>query len=198
MWYSFRVLIIFTQFGIYLMNKAVFLDRDGVIIEEEHYLSDPDKIRLVPGASEAIKRLRDAGYLTVMTTNQAGVARGYYEEADAVRVNERLKSLLEDAGAGLDGIYLCPHHPDHSGECDCRKPAPGMLLQASRDLDIDFSASYMIGDKLSDIGAAKAAGCAGSVLVLTGHGKEFEAKAAAAGQKITASIIEAVDFILAD
>tara|TARA_B100000609_G_C17152088_1_gene401459 strand:+ start:96 stop:638 length:543 start_codon:yes stop_codon:yes gene_type:complete len=180
------------------MNKAVFLDRDGVIIEEEHYLSDPDKIRLIPGAPEAIKRLRDAGYLTVMTTNQAGVARGYYEEADAIRVNERLKTLLEDAGAGLDGIYLCPHHPDHSGDCYCRKPAPGMLLQAGKDLDIDFSASYMIGDKMSDIGAADAAGCADAFLVLTGHGKEHEARARQADKKITASIVEAVDYILAD
>lgn len=178
------------------MNKAVFLDRDGVIIEEEHYLSDPDKIRLIPGAVEAIKRLRDAGYLAVVTTNQAGVARGYYEEADAVKVNERLKLMLESAGAGLDGIYMCPHHPDHSGDCYCRKPAPGMLLQAIKDLNIDCADSYMIGDKMSDIGAADAAGCADAFLVLTGHGQEHEARAIQANKKITASIVEAVDYIL--
>jgi D-glycero-D-manno-heptose 1,7-bisphosphate phosphatase len=178
------------------MNKAVFLDRDGVIIEEEHYLCEPEKIRLIPGAEDAIKRLRNAGYMIVIITNQAGIARGYYEEADAIKVNDHIKKLLADAGVKIDGIYMCPHHPDHSGECDCRKPAPGMLLQAAQDLAIDCSASYMIGDKMSDLGAAFAAGCAGAVLVLTGHGKEHETEASESGQKITASIVEAVDYLL--
>ena len=178
------------------MNKAVFLDRDGVIIEEEHYLSDPEKIKLISGAAAAIKRLCDAGFMIVVTTNQAGIARGYYEEADAIRVNERIRELLAADGVRIDGIYLCPHHPDHSGECDCRKPAPGMLLQAAKDLDIDCSISYMIGDKMSDIGAAEAAGCAGSVLVMTGHGKEYEAAARKTGQITALSIVEAVDHIL--
>jgi D-glycero-D-manno-heptose 1,7-bisphosphate phosphatase len=156
-------------------RRAVFLDRDGTVAEEVGYVNHASRIRLLPGSAEAVRRLRDAGFLAVIVTNQAGVARDYFEEFVVQQANRRLEELLQQEGAALDGIYYCPHHPREGAppyrqDCQCRKPRPGMLRQASEDLGIDLSRSYMVGDGLVDVGAARAAGVV-PVLVLTGYGR---------------------------
>jgi D-glycero-D-manno-heptose 1,7-bisphosphate phosphatase len=151
-------------------RRAVFLDRDGVVVEDVGYLRSPDQLRLLPGAAEAIRRLREAGYLAIVVTNQSGVARGYFGEEDVRRAHAALEEMLRAAGTKLDAIYYCPHHPTE-GEppyrvaCSCRKPEPGMLLQAAADLGIDLKASALIGDKPSDVEAAHRAGCRAALVV---------------------------------
>ncbi len=159
-------------------RDAVFLDRDGTLIEEVHYLSHPEQVRLIPAAADAVRRLNDAGVLVVVVTNQSGVARGYFPENCVREVHDRVSLLLAERGAKIDAFYHCPHHPTEGvGEyrvaCACRKPKPGMLLAAARDLDIALTASWMIGDKPCDAEAGHAAGCR-TLLVRTGHGKELE------------------------
>lgn len=145
---------------------AVFVDRDGTVIEEVNYLSDIRDLKPFDGAGSALQMLRDAGFLVVLITNQSGVARGYFTE-DFVRLtHERLQEMI---GFRFDGIYYCPHGPDDG--CRCRKPEPGMIEQAALELGIDISASYMIGDKPADIELAARAGMKG-VLVTTGYGRE--------------------------
>jgi D-glycero-D-manno-heptose 1,7-bisphosphate phosphatase len=158
-------------------REAVFLDRDGTLIEEVNYLSSPEQVRLIPGAADAVRRLNDACVLVVVVTNQAGVARGYFPESRVGEVHARLAALLAEHGAHIDAFYHCPHHPTagvgaYRVACDCRKPKPGLLLTAARELDIDLSRSWMIGDKLCDAAAGEAAGCR-SILVRTGHGREL-------------------------
>jgi len=145
-------------------RRAVFLDRDGVLIEDVGYLSEPGAVALLPGAAEAVAALRDAGWRVVVITNQSGVARGMLTEARLAEIHARLRELLAVEGAEIDGLYYCPHHPDGDVEayrrsCDCRKPAPGLLRAAARELEIGLSASWMVGDKASDIAAGAAAGC---------------------------------------
>ena len=152
------------------MNKAFFIDRDGVIVVETDYLGDPNHVEIIPGAVEAIKAIKTAGYLAIVVSNQSGVARGYYSESDVDLVNQRIAEILAEQGANIDAFYHCPHHPKFSGECSCRKPEPGMLLTAAKDHRIDPAKSYMIGDKISDVNAGQNAGCAASVLIKTGHG----------------------------
>lgn len=151
------------------MKPAVFLDRDGTVIEEVGHLGQPDGVVVLPGVPEALRRLRGSGFALVVVTNQAGVARGLFDEAAVAAVNSRTAELLEAEGIRLDGMYHCPHHPDFTGPCDCRKPAPGMLRRAARDLGLDLERSWMVGDHPSDAGAARAAG-ARPVIVRTGHG----------------------------
>lgn len=151
------------------MRPAVFLDRDGTVIEEVGYLGDPDGVEILPGIPQALRKLSEAGFALVLVTNQAGVARGYFTDADVRAVNGRTAELLEAEGVTLDGMYHCPHHPDISGPCDCRKPAPGMLLEAAKEHSLDLQRSWMVGDHPSDAGAGRAAG-ARPVMVRTGHG----------------------------
>ena len=141
------------------MKQAFFLDRDGVINVEVDYLSDPDKAELIPGVPEALREIHAHGFLAIVVTNQSGVARGMYTQNEVNAVHRRIDELLAAAGAKVDGWYFCPHHPKHTGPCDCRKPAPGMLLQAAKDFNIDLSQSWMVGDGRHDISAGKAAGC---------------------------------------
>ena len=150
-------------------KPAVFLDRDGTINEEVEYLSDPGDLRLIAGAAGAIRLLNVAGMPAVVVSNQAGVGRGYFSEESVRAVNEELAKRLAAKGARLDAIYYCPHHPDEG--CACRKPEPGMLLQAAREQGLDLQRSYMVGDKVSDLDAGRRAGCR-TVLVLTGYGAE--------------------------
>jgi D-glycero-D-manno-heptose 1,7-bisphosphate phosphatase len=157
-------------------RPAVFLDRDGTIVLERNYLADPDRVELVPGGAAAMRRLHDAGFALVIVTNQSGIARGLYKEADYLRVQERLTSLLAGDGVELAGVYHCPHHPDFTGPCDCRKPAPGLFLRASADLDIDLTRSFFVGDRIKDIQPALIWGARG-ILVGTGYGKEEQARA---------------------
>jgi D-glycero-D-manno-heptose 1,7-bisphosphate phosphatase len=157
-------------------GRAVFLDRDGTINEEVSYLSRVEDIRLVPGASEGIKRLARSGFRIVVVTNQSGVARGYFDEERVMEINSALASMLAEQGAPVHGWYFCPHHPDaaverYRLECHCRKPAPGLIEQAAGEMAIDCQESFMIGDAIRDVEAGIRAGCR-SVLVRTGHGME--------------------------
>jgi heptosyltransferase-2 len=158
-------------------QPAAFLDRDGTIIEDLGYLGDPAGIRFLPGAVEALRALQQAGFQLVLVTNQAGVARGLISEADVRRVNDRLAALLTEAGVHLDGIYSCPHHPEYGPpeyrrDCDCRKPKPGMIQRAIRDLGLDPARSVVIGDHLSDAALARAFPGMRGVMLRTGHGAE--------------------------
>jgi heptosyltransferase II len=155
---------------------AVFLDRDGTINEEVGYLSREEDLKLIPGAAEGLCLLNQHALKTVVVSNQSGVARGYLSLDQVREIHQRLEDLLEEKGAYLDGIYFCPHHPEigeppYRALCDCRKPQDGMLRTAARDLDLDLSSSYVIGDHLSDVVLGKRMGMK-SILVLTGHGRE--------------------------
>lgn len=155
-------------------RRAVFLDRDGTINVEKDYLYRVEDFEFIPGVPEAIRRLNDAGFLVVVVSNQSGVARGYFGVQEVEQLHRHMLTELALRGARIDGIYYCPHHPTQGTgeflrECGCRKGSPGMLLDAARDLGIDLSASFMVGDKRADIEAGCAAGCR-SLLVLTGHG----------------------------
>lgn len=153
------------------LRPAAFLDRDGTIIVEREYLARPEDVQLIPGAAQALKRLADAGFALVVVTNQSGIARGLYGEEDYRAVQERLADLLRQAGVTLDGDYHCPHHPDYTGPCDCRKPAPGLFLRAARELGLDLGASVYIGDRLRDVLPGLERG-GRAFLVRTGYGRE--------------------------
>lgn len=159
------------------MKRAVFIDRDGTINFEKEYLFRAEECELIPGTAQAIHLLNDAGYLVVVVTNQSGVARGYYTEEDVHLLHRHISAELGKSGARVDGWFYCPHHPEGRGSyalpCRCRKPQPGMLLEAARRLDIDLESSFMIGDKLADVQAGHAAGCR-AFLVRTGYGREEE------------------------
>lgn len=155
------------------LRPAVFLDRDGTLIEEKDYLADPDGVEVIPGTYEALAELRAAGFHLVTVTNQAGIARGYYTDDDYRAVAARLDEMLAEAGTPVDDTRYCPHHPDVTGPCACRKPATGMYLAAAADLGIDLRASYYVGDKVSDVLPALELEGQG-ILVRTGYGREHE------------------------
>jgi histidinol-phosphate phosphatase family protein len=153
-------------------RPAVFLDKDGTLVRDVPYNVDPALIELGPGAETALPRLARRGYELVVVSNQSGIARGYFEETAMRRVEKRLRELLDDMGVPLAGFYYCPHLVDgtvrqYAVQCECRKPKPGLLLQAARDLDLDLAASWMIGDILDDVEAGRRAGCR-SILLLNG------------------------------
>jgi len=162
------------------MQRAVFLDRDGTINLEKEYLYRIDEFEFVPGAPEAIRLLNEAGFMVVVVTNQSGVARGYYTEEDVETLHRYISRELARHGARIDAWMYCPHHPSGRGSyslsCSCRKPMPGMLLEAARRFTIDLEQSVMIGDKLADVEAALAAGCR-PILVRSGYGAEEELRA---------------------
>jgi histidinol-phosphate phosphatase family protein len=151
------------------MTKAVFLDRDGTINEEVDYLSELEQLMILPRSAEAIKLLNQHGFKTVIVTNQSGVTRGYFSIQKLEEINNHLKNELLKEGAVIDAIYYCPHHPDDG--CGCRKPKTGLLENAAEELDIDFASSYIVGDRLNDLGTGKKVKC-GTVLVLTGYGAD--------------------------
>jgi D-glycero-D-manno-heptose 1,7-bisphosphate phosphatase len=154
--------------------RAVFVDRDGVINEELGHVDRPERFRLLPGAAQGLRLLRAAGWKLVVVTNQAGIARGLYTQADYERLTAHMHAVLRDEGVTLDAVYHCPHHPS-AGQgalrlaCACRKPAPGMLLRAATELGLSLGASVIVGDKRSDIEAGRAAGVGRCVLVRSGH-----------------------------
>ena len=186
-------------------GRVVFLDRDGTVNVETHYLHRPQDVRLLPGAAEGISRLNAGGFQVVVVSNQAGIGRGYYTEKDFQAVNRRLNELLGEKGAHIDGFYFCPHHPEAGiGEyrraCRCRKPGTGMFEEAEKTFAVDQAHSYMIGDKRIDAQAGHNFGLR-SVLVATGYGQEEAAQAEKEGTAKTdydfyaASIKEAADWI---
>lgn len=145
-------------------RPAAFFDRDGVLNIDHGYVSHPRAVDVHAGAGAALRKLRDAGFMIVVVTNQSGIARGMFTEDDLAAVNAALVEQLAREGAIVDAIYYCPHHAEGSvasfkRSCDCRKPGPGMLLAAANDHDIDLADSFMVGDTLSDIEAGEAAGC---------------------------------------
>lgn len=156
-------------------TRAVFLDRDGTLVDELGFLARPEDLRLLPGAAEGVRLLNRAGWRAVVVTNQSGIARGLFGERELAAVHARLEAELARAGARLDGIFHCPHHPAEGTPplrqvCTCRKPEPGLLLTAARELELDLGASWMVGDSLRDLEAGARAGLAGAILVLTGKG----------------------------
>jgi D-glycero-D-manno-heptose 1,7-bisphosphate phosphatase len=162
------------------VKPAVFLDRDGTVIEEVGYLNRLDRIAFFPWSVDAIRVLNHAGFLVVIVTNQAGVARGYFDETLVREAHALIDRRVQDGGARIDAYYYCPHHPDGAVEayretCDCRKPKPGMIHRAAREHDIDIARSFVVGDRWLDVRMGQAAG-AKTVLVRTGYGLEEEAQ----------------------
>jgi len=161
------------------LRPGILIDRDGTLIEDRDYLADPDGVRLFPGVAEAIAAVNRAGIPIAVVSNQSGIGRGYFTEADLAAVERRVQEALAAAGARLDGVYHCPHAPEAG--CGCRKPAPAMAIAAARDLGLDLTRSFVIGDKRADLELGRAVG-ATAILVRTGYGREAEAKGVAAGQ----------------
>ena len=178
------------------MKKAFFLDRDGVINEEVDYLFQPEKVVILPGVIPALRRIHESGFLSIVVTNQSGVARGMYGESDVKAVHDRIRELLVAAGVTVDGFYYCPHHPKFGSPCTCRKPQPGMLLAACRDFDIDPACSAMVGDRISDIEAGRAAGCRANYLLKTGYGLETIRKEDISGIEVAEDLPDAVERFL--
>ncbi len=150
-------------------NKAVFLDRDGTINAERGYLIDPNDMELNPTSGEALRVLNELNILTIVITNQAAIDKKLLSLEQFEKINDKLWGELTGMGAHYDGLYYCPHSPEITPECQCRKPKPGLLIQAAKDFNIDLASSFMIGDKLTDIEAGHLSGCK-TILLLSGHG----------------------------
>ncbi|MCF7791052.1 MAG: D-glycero-beta-D-manno-heptose 1,7-bisphosphate 7-phosphatase [Victivallales bacterium] len=183
-----------------LKNKACFLDRDGVLIDEVNYLASPDKVSIIPHALKALSILKEYNYKIIVITNQSGVAKGYFTEKEITEIHAEIDRLLAQNNLSIDKYYYCPHHPEGKVEgyninCDCRKPKPKLILQASDEFNINLKQSFLIGDKVSDLSAADKAGCQ-AVLVKTGHGMEHIEQARQLGFKVADNIEEAVIFYL--
>lgn len=182
------------------MRPAIFFDRDGVLIEDSHYVGSVAEVRLIPGAAEAVRRVQAAGYAAVVVTNQSGVARGLFPESQVGLIHTHIEA---ETGLRFDRWEYCPHHtdgavPEFTHDCDCRKPKPGMLLRAAAALGLDLSRSWMIGDRASDLDAGFAAGCK-AILVRTGYGANVALHAPDPARSLVAivpSVVEAVDAIL--
>jgi D-glycero-D-manno-heptose 1,7-bisphosphate phosphatase len=151
-----------------IIKIAIFLDRDGVVNEEVHLLHKPEDLKLIPRSAEAIAKLNQANIPVILITNQPVVARGLCTNEDINIIHNHLQKLLEQKNAKLDAIYYCPHHPNFTKECECRKPLPGLILKAEKDFNINLTKSYMIGDRISDIKAGFLAGCK-TIGVKTGY-----------------------------
>lgn len=186
------------------LRRAVFIDRDGTISEEVGYVNHVSRYRVFPFAAEAVRALNEAGWLAVLVTNQAGVARGYFEEAMIGRVHGLLAEELERGGARLDAVYYCPHHPSvgeppYRSDCDCRKPRPGLIRRAAEEHGADLPRSWMVGDRYSDTELARNAGVR-AALVLTGYGRgEYEHQSLAWKHRpdlVAENLLEAVQKII--
>jgi len=172
-------------------RRAVFLDRDGTIIEDVDFLTDVEQLRILPGAPGALRRLKEAGFLLFVVTNQSAVARGTLTEEKLALIHEELNRRLAAEGAGIDAFYYCPHLPDgiverYARVCDCRKPAPGLITRAAREWDVDPSRSYAAGDSERDVEAGRRAGC---FTILVGGARSQYADADSADLAGTARII---------
>ncbi len=178
-------------------RRAVFLDRDGTIIEDVAYLRDREQVRIIPGAANAIQRLNVSGLLAIVVTNQSGIARGLLSRNDYQLTERRVDELLAKEGARLDGHYFCPHLPELTGPCDCRKPGALLYRQAAEQFHIDLGRSWWVGDRMRDVLPAGTLGGRG-ILVLSGAG-QAEAEEGKAGRFLHAKdLADAVDIILHD
>jgi D,D-heptose 1,7-bisphosphate phosphatase len=182
------------------MRKAVFIDKDGTLITDVPYNADPDLIRLEPGAAAALQLLHEHGYALVVVSNQSGIARGYFKDQAMQAVKDRITSLLDRHGVQLDGFFYCPHHPqgsvkEYAIDCGCRKPKPGMILQAAGLLNIDLRQSWMIGDILHDVEAGNRAGCR-TVLLDNGNETEWVINSYRQPLYITGGLLEAAQLIV--
>lgn len=189
-----------------MSRRAVFLDRDGTLIEDVHLLTRREQVRLAPGAPGAVRALREAGFAVVVVSNQTVVSRGMATEGDVQAINQWIRQLLIEAGAGeIEGFYFCPHHPNatlpqYRVECECRKPRPGLLLRAASEMELVLWSSYMIGDRMSDIVAGHRVGCT-TLLVETGMHtappiESAETESAVTPDVVCADLTEAADWIL--
>jgi len=175
------------------MNKAVFLDRDGTIIEDTNYLNSPTKIKFLPGAIDAIRKINQSGFKTVIISNQAGVAKGKITPDELVLVDEAFIETISKEKGRIDAGYYCPHHPDFGSDCDCRKPKPGMILKAAKDYQIDLKQSYMIGDKDIDVECGQNAGTK-SIRILS----NYELSSSLKPDYFAKDLKEAVEWIIKD
>ena len=189
-----------------MRRRAIFMDRDGTLLHEVGYVNHLDRVRLLDGSAQALRRVNASGFQAILITNQAGVARGYFPETLVEDVHDHLRALLAEEGSRLDGIYYCPHHPEvgatpYRQDCACRKPKPGMLRRASEEMGIDLASSYVVGDTIKDIEAGHRVG-ARTVLVLTGYGKgELRIHGArwdVRPHHVAADLLEAVQWILGE
>jgi histidinol-phosphate phosphatase family protein len=185
-----------------MLWPAVFLDKDGTVVENIPYNVDPAKIQLIAGAVDGLRTLHGAGYRLVIVSNQSGVARGLFAEDALASVHEHVRQLLADVGVPLTGFYYCPHHPRgnvaaYTRVCDCRKPACGMLVRAARELNLDLGRSWMIGDLLDDVEAGRTAGCR-SLLIDNGYEQEWRLTAQRQPHLKARDLVEAARLILMD
>ena len=162
-----------------MANKAVFFDRDDTLIEDPGYINSPDQVKLLENVPETLIALKNMGYKIVVVSNQSGVARGIFTEETLGKINKRLEQLLTEKGASLDRIYYCPYHPEgvvpkYRRESDMRKPSPGMLIAAGKDLDINLMESWMVGNSVRDIEAGARAGCKTILLDSPGHSQKIQ------------------------
>jgi D-glycero-D-manno-heptose 1,7-bisphosphate phosphatase len=179
-----------------LLRAAVFLDRDGTLIEDTGFVSRPEQVRPVPGAIPALASLQRAGLVLVTVSNQSGIARGLFTAQDYEAVAQRVDQLLAAAGVHLDAREFCPHHPDFTGPCSCRKPGTALYEDAGRRLGLDFSRSWWVGDRMTDLEPARRLGGRG-LLVLTGAGAASETEARSGGFDVVADLAAAARRILA-
>ena len=187
------------------MKRAVFLDRDGTLIDELGFLARPEGLRLLPGVGAAVRRLNEAGRTVIVVTNQSGIARGLFGEGELAAIHARLATELARDGAHLDDVLYCPHHPREGvppwrSACTCRKPAPGLVLEAARRHGLDLAASWMIGDSRRDLECGTRAGVRGSILVRTGKGADELAHwpAGSPAPRVADDLAAAVAAVLAD
>jgi D-glycero-D-manno-heptose 1,7-bisphosphate phosphatase len=183
-------------------RAAIFVDRDGVVLEMVDYLNRVDQVTLAPGVADGIRAINEAGVPLVVVTNQSAIARGMLTENGLGEIHAHMKDLLATAGARVDAIYYCPHHPNggdnaYRRDCDCRKPKPGMLRQAAEDLGLDLGRSVMVGDHATDIEAGRNAGVAKTMLVLTGHGQASAEALRKAGLSPSATYADAASALRA-
>jgi histidinol-phosphate phosphatase family protein len=178
------------------LPQAVFLDRDGTIMEDAHYIKSPDQVRLLPGAAAAVRRINEAGIPVVVVTNQSGIGRGLFRLEDYEAVRTHFEDLLRAEGARIDASYFCPHHPSLGGTCSCRKPATGMFEDAIRDFKLDPQRSAYIGDRWRDVVAAKTLGGRGIMIESAMTTDEDRRLAREDGIETASNIGEAVEMLL--
>ena len=177
------------------LPDAVFLDRDGTIMEDAHYIKSPDQVRLIPGAAAAVRRINDALVPAIVVTNQSGIARGIFKREDYEAVRKHFESLLEAEGAHIDASYFCPHHPSVTGACNCRKPATGMFEAAMRDFRLDPANVVYIGDRWRDVVASKKLGGRGIMISSHMTTDDDRRKAREDGIEAAHSLADAVEML---